>query len=51
MGDQANAVLTALGHNLRLVLRWLRALLSKILAAVPRHHAHISAQEGCLTDD
>jgi IS5 family transposase len=34
MGDQANAVLTALGHNLRLVLRWLKALLSKILAAI-----------------
>ncbi len=26
LGDQANAVLTATGHNLRLVLRWLRKL-------------------------
>jgi len=33
-GDQTNAVLTAVGHNLRLVLCWLRALLSKILAAL-----------------
>ena len=33
-GDHANVVLTAVGHNLRLVLRWLRALLSKILCAI-----------------
>ena len=33
-GDQANAFLTAVGHNLRLVLRWLRALLAQILATV-----------------
>ena len=32
-GDQANAVLTATGHNLRLVLRWLRKLLCKIPTA------------------
>lgn len=32
-GDQANAVLVATGHNLRLVLRWLRQILCKILAA------------------
>jgi IS5 family transposase len=31
-GDQANAVLTAAGHNFRLVLRWLRKLLCKIIA-------------------
>jgi IS5 family transposase len=31
-GDQANAVLTATGHNFRLVLRWLRKLLCKIIA-------------------
>jgi IS5 family transposase len=30
-GDQANAVLTAVGYNLRLILNWLRALLRKIL--------------------
>ena len=31
-GDQANAVLTAAGHNFRLVLRWPRKLLCKIIA-------------------
>ena len=31
-GDQANAVLVATGHNLRLVLRWLRQILCKIIA-------------------
>lgn len=30
-GDHANVVLTATGHNLRLVLKWLRALLRKII--------------------
>jgi len=30
-GDHANAVLTAAGYNFRLVLRWLRLLLRKIL--------------------
>ncbi len=33
-GDQANAVLCAVGHNLRLVLRWLRRLLCLILIAI-----------------
>ena len=33
-GDRANAVLSAVGHNLRLVLRWLRTLLRQILAAM-----------------
>lgn len=33
-GDQANAVLTATGHNLRLVLRWLRELLCKLIATL-----------------
>ena len=33
-GDQANAVLSAVGHNLRLVLNWLRLLLSLILVAI-----------------
>jgi IS5 family transposase len=32
--DQANAVLTATGHNLRLVTRWLRTLSAKILVAI-----------------
>ena len=33
-GDQANTILTATGHNLRLVLRWLRKLLRKFIAAL-----------------
>ncbi len=33
-GDQANAVLTATGHNLRFVLRWLRKLLRKFIATL-----------------
>jgi len=32
-GDHANAVLTAIGHNLRLILRWLGILWRKILEA------------------
>ena len=31
-GDHANAVLSAIGYNLRLVLNWLRALWFQILA-------------------
>jgi IS5 family transposase len=31
-GDAANAVLTAVGYNFRLVLAWLRALLRLILS-------------------
>ena len=34
LGDQANAVLTAVGYNLRLILNWLRALLRKIIDAI-----------------
>jgi len=33
-GDAANAILTAVGYNLRLVLAWLRALLRLILTAL-----------------
>src|SRR6202035_1431494 len=33
-GDAANIVLTAVGYNLRLVLAWLRALLTQILRAL-----------------
>ena len=33
-GDQANAVLSAVGYNFRLVLRWLKALLRRTLDAV-----------------
>jgi IS5 family transposase len=38
-GDAANAVLTAVGHNLRLVLAWLRILLRLILLALCRAFA------------
>ena len=33
-GDATNAILTAIGHNLRLVLAWLSILLRLILAAL-----------------
>jgi IS5 family transposase len=33
-GDAANVILTAVGHNLRRVLAWLRALLASILIAL-----------------
>ena len=33
-GDQANAVLTAVGYNFRLILKWLKVLLRPILAAI-----------------
>ena len=33
-GDAANAILTAVGHNFRLLLAWLRALLRLIVAAL-----------------
>lgn len=33
-GDNANAVLTAIGYNFRLILKWLRLLLRIILQAV-----------------
>lgn len=35
-----HAVVTAVGHNLRLALRWLRAMLSKIVTNIP--HALIT---------
>ena len=33
-GDQFNAVMSAVGYNLRLILKWLRKLLCKIVAAI-----------------
>jgi IS5 family transposase len=42
-GDAANAILTAVGHNLRLVLAWLRILLRLILIALWRRLAIHSA--------
>lgn len=34
LGDQINAVMSAVGYNLRLILKWLRELLCKIIAAI-----------------
>jgi IS5 family transposase len=34
LGDQINAVLTAVGYNFRLILRWLRIFLYQIIAAI-----------------
>ena len=33
-GDQINAVMTAVGYNFRLILKWLKALLQKIIATI-----------------
>jgi IS5 family transposase len=33
-GDQINAVMSAVGYNFRLILKWLRRLLRKIIAAI-----------------
>lgn len=34
LGDQINAVMSAVGYNLRLILKWFRKLLRKIIAAI-----------------
>jgi len=34
LGDQINAVMSAVGYNLRLILKWLRSLLRKIIAVI-----------------
>ncbi len=34
LGDQINAVMSAVGYNLRLILKWLRKLLPQIIAAI-----------------
>jgi len=34
LGDQINAVMSAVGYNLRLVLKWLRKILCKFIAAI-----------------
>ncbi len=33
-GDKANVILSATGYNLRLILKWLRRLFTKILAQI-----------------
>ena len=34
LGDQINAVMSAVGYNLRLILKWLRTLLHQIIADI-----------------
>ena len=34
LGDQINAMMSAVGYNMRLILKWLRNLLAKIIAAI-----------------
>ncbi len=34
LGDQINAVMSAVGYNMRLILKWLRKLLCKIITAI-----------------
>ena len=34
LGDRINAVMSAVGYNLRLILNWLRKLLRQIIAAI-----------------
>ncbi len=34
LGDNINAVMSAVGYNLRLILKWLRKLLRQIIAAI-----------------
>ena len=34
LGDQINAVMSAVGYNLRLILKWLRHILCNIIAAI-----------------
>lgn len=42
-GERANAILTVVGHNRHLVLRWLRAFLRQNLAALLKALAAQSA--------
>ena len=42
LGDQINAVMSAVGYNFRLILKWLRALLCKIIAAIWAHMMSVS---------
>jgi IS5 family transposase len=48
-GDAANVVLTAVGHNLRLVLAWLRALLRLIVLTLLQAFATPSALKLTIT--
>ena len=43
LGDQINAVMSVVGYNLRLILKWLSNLLRKIIAALYAAMIPISA--------
>lgn len=43
IGDQVNAILSAVGYNLRLILNWLRLPLRLVLTALLSAPAHQSA--------
>ena len=43
LGDQINAVMSAVGYNFLLILKWLKALLCKIIAAISATMIPISA--------
>ena len=52
LGDQINAVMSAVGYNMRLILKWLRNLLSKIVFAILKNdQSKFNAQIGFLTID
>jgi IS5 family transposase len=42
-GDQINAIMSAVGYNLRLILKWLKRLLRKIIAAIIAQITPVSA--------
>ena len=43
LGDAINAVMSAVGYNLRLILKWLRTLLRKIIIRIMHQITHQSA--------
>ena len=50
-GDAANVVLSAVGHNFRRILAWLRDFWCLILTALSRQQRPVSPQISFLTDD
>lgn len=50
-GDAANVILSAVGHNFRHILAWLRELLAMILGRYVNARLTTPAQSGFLTDD
>src|SRR5205814_2920191 len=50
-GDAANVILSAVGHNFRRILAWLRDFLCLFLLTLSRARLASPAQSGFLTDD